>query len=146
MISVCNRIHDLIDQMGTDVHSYLDENHALVRKYALLLLGYVVLTGGGQRPQVYASLQNPSPDVLESWEGQTEEERVAVKLYPTADKTARNTFCPGVMFALIAGEVFVIYAYVRGSATYSIGANDGVWGVWEGYGLRRLACLGVYGL
>jgi hypothetical protein len=110
--------------MGTDVHSYIDENHALIRKCALILLVCVVLTGGGQRPQVYASLQHPSPDVLESWEGQTEEELVGVKLYPTAEKTPRNTFCPRVMFAPIAGKIFVIYAYVIRAAIIRRSGRD----------------------
>jgi hypothetical protein len=111
MVSVYNGVQDLIEQMGRDVHSYMDENDALVRKYALLLLAYVLLTGGGQRPQVYSSLQHPSQDVLDAWENQ-EGEEVAVKLYPTAEKTPRNTFCPGVMFERIAGHFFGIYAYV----------------------------------
>jgi hypothetical protein len=37
-------------------------------------------------------------------------------------------------------------AVKQGSATYRIGANDGVWGFCKGYRLRRLAGLGVYGL
>jgi hypothetical protein len=73
MVSVHNGVQDLIDQMGSDVHSHMDENDALVRKYSLLLVAYVLLTGGGQRPQVYSSLQHPSQDVLDAWENQEEE-------------------------------------------------------------------------
>jgi hypothetical protein len=124
MVSVHNGVQDLIDQMGSDVHSYMDENDALVRKYSLLLVAYVLLTGGGQRPQVYSSLQHPSQDVLDAWENQ-EEEEVAVKLYPAAEKTPRNTFCPGVMFERIAGHFFVIYAYiVRAAVIRRLGRDE----------------------
>ena len=43
-----------------ELNEYLSENHALVRKWNINFMSALVLTGGGQRPQVYTQLQLPS--------------------------------------------------------------------------------------
>lgn len=68
MTSVWSGIRGLLDQFGINVHSYIDENPGLVRKYSLLLLVFILLTGGGQRPQVYCSLQHPLENIVRRWE------------------------------------------------------------------------------
>jgi hypothetical protein len=74
----------------------LDENHNLVRKYSLILLDYIVLTGGGQRPQVCISLQHPADNVPREWEEEGGNSVGGpVKLYTTAKKTHRVTFLRG---------------------------------------------------
>jgi hypothetical protein len=135
MASVWSGVCRLLDRFGEDAHSYMDENHSLVRKYSLLLVIYILLTGGGQRPQVYASLQHPPESVLRRWEheeSEIEEEEAeatsqgaedrntsreihagrAVKLYPLQEKTPRGTFCPGIIFSDTARSFFVAYARI----------------------------------
>jgi hypothetical protein len=110
MRRVWSGINRLCNDVGMDIHAYLDENHNLVRKYSLILLVYIVLTGGGQRPQVYTSLQHPADTVLGEWEEEGGNSvGCPVKLYPTAEKTPRDTFSPGIMFPEISSSFFATY-------------------------------------
>jgi hypothetical protein len=69
-----------------------------------------VLTGGGQRPQVYFSLQHPAESVVQKWEEDSGNGAAShVKLYPKAEKTPRGTFSLGVLFSDTAGYFFVTY-------------------------------------
>jgi hypothetical protein len=130
MASVCTGVCSLFQRFGEESHTYMDENHSLVRKYSLLMVVYILLTGGGQRPQAYASLQHPRESVLRRWELEDEEmgeqeaeqsgdarETVGewrtgrtVKLYPLQEKTPRGSFCPGILFPEKARSFFVTYA------------------------------------
>jgi hypothetical protein len=132
MASVFSGVCGLFDRFGEDSHAYMDENHALVRKYSLLMVVYILLNGGGQRPQAYASLQHPRESVLRRWEHEDEEidEQEAaqgagvrdglmqvppgrvVKLYPLQEKTPRGTFCPGILFPNKARSFFIAYSRV----------------------------------
>jgi hypothetical protein len=88
----------------------VDENHNLVRKCYILLLIYVVITGGGQRPQVCTSLQYPAERVLRGWEDESGNSAGGpVKLYPTSEKTPRGTFSLGILFPEISSSVFATY-------------------------------------
>jgi hypothetical protein len=103
-------ISGLQESLGPEVASYMDENHNLVRKYSLLLLIYIVLTGGGQRPQVYTSLQHPAERVVSGWEDESGNSAGGpVKLYPTSEKTPRGTFSPGILFPEISSSFFATY-------------------------------------
>jgi hypothetical protein len=64
MVSVCRGVCSLSHRVYEESHTYMDENHSLVRKYSLLMVVYVLLTGGEQRPQAYSSLQHPRESVL----------------------------------------------------------------------------------
>jgi hypothetical protein len=111
MRRVLSGVCGLSNQLGLDVHVYLDENHNLVRKYSLLLSVFLVLTGGGQRPQVYCSLQHPAERVVQKWEEESGNGAASsVKLYPKAEKTPRGTFSPGVLFPDTAGSFFATYS------------------------------------
>jgi hypothetical protein len=116
MTSAWSGVDRIIEQYGVDAATYMSENHALVRKYSLRLLVFILLTGGGQRPQVYCSLQFPCESILRGWEEdekfegggrvrneadreiQEQEESGdygegrTVKLYHTQEKTLRGTF------------------------------------------------------
>jgi hypothetical protein len=110
MRRVWSGINGLHNDFSMDIHSYLNDNHNLVRKYSLLLLVYIVLTGGGQRPQAYCSLQHPDDDIVRQWEEKSGNEAGGpVKLYPTAEKTPRGTFSPGILFPEIASSFFSTY-------------------------------------
>jgi hypothetical protein len=132
MASVFSGVCGLFDRFGEDLHAYMDENYALVRKYSLLMVVYILLNGGGQRPQAYASLQHPRESVLRMWENEEEEVEEQeeaqgagvrnglvqvpqgrfVKLYPLQEKTPRGTFCPGILFSNKARSFFITYAHV----------------------------------
>jgi hypothetical protein len=119
MQAVWTGIEGLLRQFDGEIHSYMDENHSLLRKYSLLLLVYILLTGGGQRPQVYSSLQHPPENRVRSWEEDDDAENTGqgdgedtVKLYPTNEKTPRGTFCPGVVFSSTARRYFLAYTRV----------------------------------
>jgi hypothetical protein len=96
MTNVWSGVADLVAQFGRKIEEYLEDMHSLVRKYSLLLLVYMLLNGGGQRPQVYTSLQHPTEAVLQSWEAAEQAERVGegitegesevVKLYPGQER------------------------------------------------------------
>jgi hypothetical protein len=110
MRRVWSGIAGLQENFGLDVASYMDDNHNFVRKYSLLLLIYVVLTGGGQRPQVYTSLQYPTERILRGWEDESGNSAGGpVKLYPTSEKTPRGTFSPGILFPEISSSFFATY-------------------------------------
>lgn len=110
MRRIWSGINRLCNEFSMNIHAYLDENHNLVRKYSLILLVYILLTGGGQRPQVYTSLQYPADNVLRDWEEESGNSVAGpVKLYPTAEKTPRGTFSPGIMFPEISGSFFSTY-------------------------------------
>jgi hypothetical protein len=124
MTNVWSGVADLVAKFGSKIEKYLDEMHSLVRKYSLLLLIYILLNGGGQRPQVYTSLQHPTEAVLHSWEaaeearltgkGRPGEDFEAVKLYPGQEKTPRGTFYPGIVFPLESRAFFICYSrFVR---------------------------------
>jgi hypothetical protein len=110
MRRVWSGIRGLENQFGSDAHRYLDENHNLVRKYSLLLLVFLILTGGGQRPQVYCSLQYPTEAVLRGWEEESSNgDGGPVKLYPALEKTPRGTFSPGILYPEISASFFATY-------------------------------------
>ena len=46
MMRIRNGINRLCNKFSMDIHVFLDENHNVVRKYSLILLVYIVLTGG----------------------------------------------------------------------------------------------------
>jgi hypothetical protein len=146
MTSVWSGVDRIIEQYGVDGATYMSENHALVRKYSLLLLVFILLTGGGQRPQVYCSLQFPCESILRGWEedekfegggrvrneadrdSQEQEdsgdygEGRTVKLYPTQEKTPRGTFYPGVVFSSTARAFFITHARViRPAVMHGVG-------------------------
>jgi hypothetical protein len=131
MRAVWSGVGGLVAQFGEDTHAYMDENHGLVRKYSLLLLVFILLTGAGQRPQAYCSLQHPSENVLRRWEENEEADCAVrsqegshgsgdmgnggdgtVKLYPTQEKTPRGTFYPGIVFTNTARAFFIAYARI----------------------------------
>jgi hypothetical protein len=89
---VWSGINGLYNDFSMEIHSYLNDNHNLVRKYSLLLFVFIVLTGGGQRPQAYCSFQQPDDDIVRQWEEKSGNEAGGpVKLYPNAEKTPRGT-------------------------------------------------------
>jgi hypothetical protein len=111
MRRVLSGVCDLSNQLGMAVHGYLDENHNLVPKYSLLLSGFLALTGGGQRPQVYCSPQHPAELVVQKWEEESGNGAASpVKLYPKAEKTPQGIFTPGVLFPDTAGSFFATYS------------------------------------
>jgi hypothetical protein len=132
MASVFSGVCGLFDRFGEDSHADMDENYALVRNYSLLMVVYILLNGGGQRPQAYASLQHPCESVLRMWENEekeVEEQEEAqgagvrnglvqvpqgrvVKLYSLHEKTPRGTFCPGNLFSNKVRSFFITYARV----------------------------------
>ncbi|KAI0557081.1 hypothetical protein FGB62_345g06 [Gracilaria domingensis] len=54
---------DAQDRQGTFLRR-MKSNHSLVRKWCINFTALLVLTGGGQRPQAYASLQAPTTNEL----------------------------------------------------------------------------------
>jgi hypothetical protein len=115
---------EMTQQFGGSVGAFLDENHSFVRKFSLLLLIFIVLNGGGQRPQAYTSMIHPEERTLKRWEvewdsrgsisGNLEtvfEELEPVKLYPAQEKTARATLQPAIMFPDNARSYFCKYVY-----------------------------------
>jgi hypothetical protein len=82
------------------------------RKYSLLLLVFIVLTGGGQSQQAYCSLQHPDDDIVrQSEEKSGNEAGGPLKLYPTAEKTPRGKFSPGILYSEIASSFFSTYCW-----------------------------------
>jgi hypothetical protein len=65
MHAVSYGIYRLSQQFRAELDDYLDINTSFVRKYSLLLVVYIMLSGWWQRPQVYCSFQNPK-DALSS--------------------------------------------------------------------------------
>jgi hypothetical protein len=124
MDAVTVGLGEMLQQFGGNMGSFLDENHTFVRKFSLLLLIFVVLNGGGQRPQAYASMRHPTERTLKRWEAEWDsrgsidgnletvfEELEPVKLYPAQEKTARATLQPAIMFPDNARSYFCKYAY-----------------------------------
>ena len=55
-------------------------------------------------------MQYPADNVLRDWEEESGNSVAGpVKLYPTAEKTPRGTFSPGIMFPEISGSFFSTY-------------------------------------
>jgi hypothetical protein len=138
MHAVSSGLQRLAQQFNAELDEYLDSNPSFVRKYSLLLLVYILLSGGGQRPQAYSSFQHPNDRVLKSWEDQEssvvsggdahgneaavtrnghtggerdtpEESAGTVKLYPAHEKTPRGSFHPGVVFPGESRKYFLNY-------------------------------------
>jgi hypothetical protein len=138
MHAVSAGMQRLAQQFRAELDDYLDSNPSFVRKYSLLLVVHILLSGGGQRPQAYCSFQHPNDRVLKSWDdeesaavssrparenedsavrdGDTVGEREAqeagaghVKLYPANEKTPRGSFHPGVVFPGESRKYFLNY-------------------------------------
>jgi hypothetical protein len=106
------------------VVAFSDENHSFARKNFILLLIFIVLNGGGQRPQAYTSMLFPAERMLKRLEAEWDsrnsisvnkktvfEELEPVKLYPAQEKTARATLQLAIMFPYNARSYFCKYAY-----------------------------------
>jgi hypothetical protein len=66
----------------------------LINKWCVNLTVLLMMTGNGQRPQVYRQLIVPAPELINSW-GKAGME---VSLRTFLEKTPRNMECPGVLF------------------------------------------------
>jgi hypothetical protein len=138
MHAVSAGMHRLAQQFRAELDEYLDSNPSFVRKYSLLLLVYILLSGGGQRPQAYCSFQYPNDRVIKSWDNEEsaavssddthrnedavtrvgdadgerehqEDRSGSVKLYPAHEKTPRGSFHPGVVFPVESRKYFLNY-------------------------------------
>jgi hypothetical protein len=153
MNAVSSGMQRLSQQFRAELDEYLDSNPSFIRKYSLLLVLYILLSGVGQRPQAYFSFHHPNNRVLRSWEDResvavssgdahrieasasrnldTSGEREnpgsnagPVKLYPAHEKTPRGSFHPGVVFPGESPIIFLTMSF----------ASD------------RLLCTGLVGL
>lgn len=78
--------------------SELRENGPLIDKWCLNFLSLIALTGGGQRPQAYATLQCPTSTQIKSWFVGDNSISETIELNTTREKTARALDIPCVLF------------------------------------------------
>lgn len=104
--SICESFEEMEQAEGRDaVISYLKASKELLSKFSLNFLAVLVLTGGGQRPQVYSSLLTPTEEGVQSMGG-------IVKIAVGREKKLRVS--PSIVFPVCIKRAMLHYvAYVR---------------------------------
>jgi hypothetical protein len=82
---------------GAKVQRYLLGNPRLLRKWCIFFTSMVLMTAGGQRPQVYGQLQTPEESLFESYD---RDELSVIELRTLDEKTTRATEYPLVPLPL----------------------------------------------
>jgi hypothetical protein len=80
------------------VQSMLCERNGIMEKWNINLLAALILSGGGQRPQVYAQLELPQASELERFSEDCSRNKQYFALRAGREKTARSVDLPTVLF------------------------------------------------
>jgi hypothetical protein len=94
-------VEDLCEQCDGDLEdicSAVGSREKLVEKWSINLLAALVLSGGGQRPQVYAQLDLPGESELETFNAECRANKLYFTLRAGFEKTTRSMDLPKVLF------------------------------------------------
>jgi hypothetical protein len=81
-----------------DIRSDLFSRKGMIEKWNINLLAALVLSGGGQRPQVYAQLEVPEPSEIELLQNECSGNRQYFSMRAGFEKTTRSPDLPKILF------------------------------------------------